>query len=452
MHLKPSQKKSWSYNMSEMFDNLVGNLRKQHDSLGRIAKPMPEQAPEQAVEQAPEQAVEQAGQAVEQAPEQAVEQAGQAIEQAPEQAVEQADLGQAVEQAPGQAVEQAPGQAVEQAPGQAVEQAPGQAVGQAVEQAPGQAVEQAPGQAVEQAPGQAVGQAVGQAPGQAVGQADSQEDIISINNLGYLTENQKTILLYLSTSSEFTSNKFISDETGIPYASVRNSIRALEREGVILKPSPCRFRGNHGFKFKFSKNIRLFDRLFEQAPGQAPENDFALIKKERKTYLKNLSISDFWLDQGLTQQKLNNWIKEFNFTEDEWETQLHFGAHTPKVINAKNPVNYFYISLKQGGLTRPDGFEFPEERQARIAEENIKARQKALEKLNKIQQENEALAEQEAFNNFLEDKDAVEQALKEIENGYLTPKGRNTIKVYREKGLMDKTLRTKLLTNFKSQE
>ena len=270
----------------------------------------------------------------------------------------------------------------------------------------------------------------------------------------------------------YFNRNIISRETGVTHPTVRKSIKKLEAIGLI-----------NLYEYDFASRQQRYDltmgRCVEILPdrndhqlsgigsisgigsgsgqisgiGSVPTRpSYTSYKKERKILLRNPSISDFWQSHGLTKQKLNSWIDELSFSEEEWNQQLQFGEHEPKVIHADNPIKYFYAALKKGGLTRPNGFEFPEERQARIAEENIKARQKALEKLNKIQQENEVLAEQEAFNRFLEDNNAVEQALKEIEDGYLTPKGRNTIKVYREKGLMDKTLRTKLLTNFKSQE
>jgi len=131
---------------------------------------------------------------------------------------------------------------------------------------------------------------------------------------------------------------------------------------------------------------------------------------------------------------------------------LMFGEHEKKVKEANSPINYFYKSLKAGGLTRPKGFEFPEERRARITKENTEARQKAVDELERLQQQNEKLAEQEIFNATLEDKESVEAILKEIEQKHLTPKAKQTIKIYREKALMDETLKNKLLIHFRSKE
>ena len=260
----------------------------------------------------------------------------------------------------------------------------------------------------------------------------------------------------------FTPQEIIS-KTNMSKSSVFRGLKALEDFGILQTGRYSRRLGSKGYTIAQPHKIVCPSQYIEQSKvSDESQQSLSKVsdecqqspsyKKERKILLINLSISDFWQSHGLTKQKLNSWVDELSFSEEEWNQQLQFGEHEPKVIHADNPIKYFYAALKKGGLTRPNGFEFPEERQARIAEENIKARQKALEKLNKIQQESEILAEQEAFNNFFEDKSAVEQALKEIEDGYLTPKGRNTIKVYREKGLMDKTLRTKLLTNFKSQK
>ena len=260
----------------------------------------------------------------------------------------------------------------------------------------------------------------------------------------------------------YFNRNIISKETGVTHSTVRKSIKKLEAICLITLYEYDFASRQQRYELTMDRCVEILpDRNDHKVSGIGSISGIGSVstrpsdtsyKKERKILLINLSISDFWQSHGLTKQKLNSWVDELSFSEEEWNQQLQFGEHEPKVIHADNPIKYFYAALKKGGLTRPNGFEFPEERQARIAEENIKARQKALEKLNKIQQESEIVAEQEAFNNFLEDKRAVEQALKEIEDGYLTPKGKNTIKVYREKGLMDKTLRTKLLTNFKSQK
>ncbi|SLM31077.1 hypothetical protein MTBBW1_2670007 [Desulfamplus magnetovallimortis] len=174
------------------------------------------------------------------------------------------------------------------------------------------------------------------------------------------------------------------------------------------------------------------------------EGQVVSYKKERKILFKNLSFSDFWLDQGLTQQKLDTWIEEFNFTEEEWETQLMFGANEPKVKNANNPIKYFYKSLKQGGLTRPDGFEFPEERQARIRKEELEAKKRLIEEEEKLREQEKELAAKESFLLLLKDKELIEEAVKEFEKSFVSTQFRLSIKAFRNTGALDDRLETRL--------
>lgn len=139
-----------------------------------------------------------------------------------------------------------------------------------------------------------------------------------------------------------------------------------------------------------------------------------IYKKDRQNFLNNLSISEFWTQHGLTPQRLKTWQSEFEFTDEEWEIQFQFGEHEPKVIKASNPINYFYKTLKAGGLTRPDGYETPEERRARIAKESAAAKRKALEEFKKAQAEERALADEQAILEFLADKEQVAAAIADI--------------------------------------
>ena len=219
----------------------------------------------------------------------------------------------------------------------------------------------------------------------------------------------------LSNNAQPTSYVIISKETCVAYGSVRNAIRSFVKNGIIMQPILYRQGSTQGFTFKFSKRIKLNVQTNEQASEQTSENTQSLIRKKDRFFLKNLSFSNFWIKQGLTKKKFNIWIKEFDFSEDEWKDQFTFGEYEPKVQNANNPINYFYKSLKQGGLTRPDGFEFPEERKVRIQKENLEAKKKALKEAKKLQEQEKELANKESFIYFLADKEAIKTAIMEIE-------------------------------------
>ncbi|MCK5520043.1 MAG: hypothetical protein KAI81_02940 [Candidatus Marinimicrobia bacterium] len=288
------------------------------------------------------------------------------------------------------------------------------------------------------------GQSTGQPGGQPGGQRGQQTEYFNFyksaiknNNLNYLTKNQKEFFKYLlGKEGNILSCSKISKETGIAYGSIRHIINSFVNNAIISKPISCKRGKVQGLIFKFSKKIII--------PGQSTEKQSALIKKERKNFFNNLSFPNFWIKQGLIEQKINVWVKEFNFTDKEWKTQLMFGAHEPKVKNADNPINYFYKSLKQGGLTRPEGFEFPEERQARIKQKEHEVRKKRIEKEKKMRQQEKELAEEESFFSLLKDKDTIEEAVKEFKQGHLTPKLKISIKTFKDSRQVDEKLENRL--------
>jgi shikimate 5-dehydrogenase len=97
--------------------------------------------------------------------------------------------------------------------------------------------------------------------------------------------------------------------------------------------------------------------------------------------------------------------------------------------------------LKKGGVSRPAGYELPQERQARISREAREAREKA---------EAEMLAEEEKqlFEETLKDSTQVEALVQEIEKNFMTPKKRAIVVKYRETGMVSEMLKQALRKEF----
>jgi len=173
-------------------------------------------------------------------------------------------------------------------------------------------------------------------------------------------------------------------------------------------------------------------------------------KTDRKIININLSISEFWKAQGLTDSKFQKWVKEFSFTQDEWETQLSFGEYEPKVTQADSPIKYFYRALQKGGVTRPIGFEFPEEKRLRIQQEENKRREDLLRLKEETKKKEQELADRETFLMFLDDKESVLDAVKEIEKQFMTSTIKTSVKNYNTSGKIDSRLENKLKQIFLS--
>lgn len=99
--------------------------------------------------------------------------------------------------------------------------------------------------------------------------------------------------------------------------------------------------------------------------------------------------------------------------------QLQIGEAHPSVTKADNPVHCFFsIMVHKGGLTRPPGFEFPEEKAERFKQQELLKQQELIASMEKARQKEKELADKEAFLMFIADHDAVKVALDEIAQGF----------------------------------
>ena len=266
-----------------------------------------------------------------------------------------------------------------------------------------------------------------------------------MNNLSYLTENQRSVFLFLLAKKNFkTSNAEINRQTGISYGSVRHAINSLIKNNVILKPVRCRYQNRNGFEFRFHKKIHLSAHLSEQVPGQVIKTSPALIER-KKEFFFNKNLSFFWSKQGLKPKQIEKWMNEFKLSEDDIDMFLQFSEKIKNFKEADNPVRYFYGCLKRGEYpSRPKGFEFPEERQARIKKEELEARKRLIEEKKKLRQQEKALAEEESFLALLKDKKIIEKAIKEFEQGHMTTKFKISVKTFKASGQVDEKLENRL--------
>ena len=282
-------------------------------------------------------------------------------------------------------------------------------------------------------------------------------------------QQQRVYEWFLNEGDQGYFNKGImSRDTDISHPTIRKSIKKLESLSLlkIHKYDPVSRRQKYELNpdkkvliLSIDKQTKTDTVRSRSGQGQVSsirsrsgQVSHPSYKKERKIFLINLSFSDFWLDQGLTQHKLEAWIEEFDFTEEDWKAQLAFGAHEPKVKSADSPIKYFYKSLKQGGLTRPDGFEFPEERRAKIRKKELEARMRLIAEEEKLRLQEKELAEKEAFLSLLKDKELIEEAIVEFEKSFISSKFKISINTFRKSGHVDERLESRLKMWFRDSK
>lgn len=337
-------------------------------------------------------------------------------------------------------------------------------------------------QTVNQTVSQAIKQSDSQSDKQSVGQTDSltveHSDNLSANQsnrqsdrqsvLDWMSTQQKKIFDFLvSNDSRITRLKDIERATSVPYGTIRGSIKALVREKLISNPERYRKGMFQGFSYVVNESLKnkfeqlkpvdcLIDSLSDSLSlrqSDRQSNEHPSYKKERKMFLNNLSFyvekSEFWKQQGLSLQKCQSWIDEFPFCDSGMLIQqLQYAEFMDKVTTADNPISYFYRTLKNGGFTRPAGFEFPEERAERLQKEELVTRREALASLEKIRVQEKELADKEAFYAFLADKESVTAAINDIEAQFTTPNFKISLKVYHNSGKIDSRLEKRLKQYF----
>jgi len=175
-------------------------------------------------------------------------------------------------------------------------------------------------------------------------------------------------------------------------------------------------------------------------------------KIDRKI-LNNLSIylkhSNYWRGQGLSLKKCETWISEIEHCDYSFLlTQLQFGEFSKDVINSERPLSYFRTCLLSGGLERPKGFEFPEEKVTRIKNQEIEVLQNTLNEQKAIREKEKKIADKLTFMDLLKDKENIGFLINEIKKSFLTPKMKISIKLYQKTGQIDSKLEKALEREF----
>jgi hypothetical protein len=274
--------------------------------------------------------------------------------------------------------------------------------------------------------------------------------------------NQFQVLNYIYFNRPF-SVRGLTHILNIKYGTVRNILGSLTRKNYIEKP----FRLNNGVANGSTcvvdeiKCIKLFGPSnIEQTNIRTYEHTSVpnkLVSKYLNKLTNYIENSDFWKKESLSEKKCEQWLEEFKFLKNDPDlliTQLMFAENTNSVLEpkTKTPVHVFYGCLKNGGLTRPKTFLFPDEKALKIRQQELKIKEKLLADQAAIREKEIKIADELAFNEFMENKENVESLISEIEKTFVTPKKKNSIKIFRKGGQIDSTLYNALKNEFGKTE
>jgi len=293
------------------------------------------------------------------------------------------------------------------------------------------------------------------------------------NEILLAPQQQKTYSWFLNNGVSGFFNKFqIQRDTGINHPTIRKSILKLQMFGLITlsEYDPASRQQRYMLNLKTKVNMLPISNQGQvsgirsisnqgQVSGIGLRSGQGQLDTKIDSYnidrqiLNNLSIyvehSEFWKGQGLTLKKCEQLINEIQHcTPDFLLVQLQFGEYTEKLVKSDKPISYFRSCLMSGGLERPKGFEFPEEKATRIKQLEFEAQQKALSEQEIFRQKEKELADKKVFFDLLKDKETVEYLITQIESKFITPTTKFSIKSYRTNGEIDSKLEIALQREF----
>jgi len=230
-----------------------------------------------------------------------------------------------------------------------------------------------------------------------------------------LSDTQQMVLKYISEQHDgVLSLKIMASECGIPYGTVRGSISALHRHGIINKPKRFRDGMFQGIKVSVrdkqaEKYLRHSDKHSNslsnsQTVSQTPSQTLSFIDDD-DLLLNNLSSAlknkyPLLCELGFGRQQLNKIVAEWkseNLDIGRLRGSLHRAewALNHKAVETDadgNPIkdkrSYITRALMNGEYARPSGYKSPAEIQAEAELEEAKRVAEIRKQADDLQFEN----------------------------------------------------------------
>jgi len=229
---------------------------------------------------------------------------------------------------------------------------------------------------------------------ESVGPVQTRSRLCPESTKDILAEKQQIVFdwLFKNESIGVMNKVLIQKDTQLSQTTIKRSIIKIKSLGLISTGNYSPVTKVTKYKISTVDPIEITKQSFSQnqpikkksGPGLDPDVPPSNKIDRQTTFNFNLSfcLSDFWVAEGLTKQKVSKWMKEFEYTEEQMERWLLFAENEPKSLDAsKGPMSYLYGCLVKGGIKRPAGFQTPQERRINLLKEENDKAQRAMEQL-----------------------------------------------------------------------
>nr|ASQ41206.1 hypothetical protein [Candidatus Magnetananas rongchenensis] len=295
----------------------------------------------------------------------------------------------------------------------------------------------------EQLDGHLVGQLSGQLSEHLVEQLDGH---LVENSFYWMNENHIKIMNFLiQLRSKVTRLKDIERSTGTSYGTIRNSMRKLISNHLILSKSHYRDGAFRGIKFtlneplceefkKWQKSEHLNEHLAGQLSGQLSgqldknpnqkENSLSSSSSfsyKGKTTPKTIEILEtdielgYWRQKKLSSKQFLTWLRMFNNDIDLLVESLSHCAFAMVDLNEEKEKSirdvfswFFRIVERNGTYPRPKDYKSCKQKQIESKERIIGEKQKELKLLEELYQKNNKIDKELKFQKMLSNKDSNE--------------------------------------------
>jgi len=266
-----------------------------------------------------------------------------------------------------------------------------------------------------------------------------------------LTHKQAKVLFYLINQPDsIAQRERISNETEIPFSTVKHCIKVLSADGFISKPTKYVNRSFQGFSYTVNQGLcRQFvekrgheftgssdcpslcptdcptpypslgpaDGMSHGLADELSGHYSSSLKSNTTTDLETLLKTDpelsYWQEKGLLQQQVQKWLEETSMSEGLMIQALKYCRFDMVDNNleeskpVQNVFNWFYMIIKRTGhYPKPPGYKSWSEKMMELEQALIEEQESELRRMEELRTRKYKLDGDRRFHEMISDPDS----------------------------------------------
>lgn len=263
-----------------------------------------------------------------------------------------------------------------------------------------------------------------------------------------LTHKQAKVLFYLINQPDsIAQRERISNETEIPFSTVKHCIKVLSADGFISKPTKYVNRSFQGFTYTVNQGLcrQFVEKRGHEFTGSgdcptpcptdcptlglsdgtthglsgAMSGHYSSSLESNKTttnnlegLLKNDPEFGYWQEKGLLQQQVQKWLEETGMSQSLMIQALRYCRFDMVDNNqeeskpVQNVFNWFYTIIKRTGhYPKPPGYKSWSEKMMELEQALIEEQESELQRMEELRTRKYKLDGDRKFHDMISDPD-----------------------------------------------